>query len=91
MKQFPPETWKPERSDEIKRRIIILSVQPSKEEAAFMESYDLWLEGYRLWERAQGAAAPKKAGASKTDEPKADEKAGKSTKPDVSEMRNKSR
>jgi hypothetical protein len=54
--RFPPREWKPARLEEIKKRIIVLDVFPSDEERAFIENFDLWQEGYRLWQQAQGGA-----------------------------------
>lgn len=53
LKRFPPTDWKPSRLDEIKKRAIILDIFPNEEEQAFMDNYDLWLEGYEMWQRAQ--------------------------------------
>ncbi len=54
LQRFPPRDWKPTRLEEIKKRIIVLDVFPSTEEQAFIENFDLWMEGYRLWQQAQG-------------------------------------
>lgn len=79
LKKFPPDKWKPSRLDDIKRRAIILDVQPSSEESAFMEGYDLWLEGYRLWKAAKAKAEK---------EPEVEEGTEvKTTKPDAAKMR----
>ncbi|MHC4469592.1 MAG: hypothetical protein ACYTDY_16085 [Planctomycetota bacterium] len=79
LKKFPPDKWKPSRLDDIKRRAIILDVQPSSEESAFMDGYDLWLEGYRLWKAAKSKAETVT---------EAEEGAeAKATKPDAAKMR----
>lgn len=49
--RFPPKDWTPARLDEIKRRAIILDIFPNEEESAFIENYDLWLEGYEMWKK----------------------------------------
>jgi hypothetical protein len=54
LKRFPPDKWKPSRLAEIKDRQLILSINPTDEERAFMKSYDLWLEGYELWQKTKG-------------------------------------
>jgi hypothetical protein len=54
LKLYPPSEWKPSRLEEIKRRIVILDVFPSEEERGFIDNYDLWLEGWRLWRESQG-------------------------------------
>ena len=53
MKRFPPQEWKPGKLDELKKRAIILDIFPNEEERVFMDNYDLWLEGYEMWEKAQ--------------------------------------
>ncbi len=60
LERFPPEKWKPSRLEEIKRRAVILDLYPTEEERAFMDHYDLWLQGYELWRREHPEeAAPK--------------------------------
>jgi len=53
LKRFPPEEWKPGKLDELKKRAIIMDIFPNDEERAFMDNYDLWLEGYEMWEKSQ--------------------------------------
>ncbi|MCU0725836.1 MAG: hypothetical protein MUE73_08625, partial [Planctomycetes bacterium] len=57
LKLYPPTDWKPSRLEEIKRRIVILDIFPSDEERGFIDNYDVWLEGYRLWRESQGLSA----------------------------------
>lgn len=53
--RFPPDKWKPARLDEIKRRAIVLDIYPNEEERAFIDNYDLWFEGFELWQRVNEA------------------------------------
>lgn len=50
--KFPPDKWKPDRIDELRRRALIMDVLPGPEEREFLSNYDLWLEGYLEWAEA---------------------------------------
>jgi hypothetical protein len=56
LRRFPPEKWKASRLAEIKDRQLILNIYPSDEDRAFMESYDLWLEGYEIWRKEKASS-----------------------------------
>lgn len=56
LKRFPPEKWKPSRLAEIKDRQLILNIYPSEEDKAFMQNYDLWLEGYEIWRKEKASS-----------------------------------
>jgi hypothetical protein len=53
LKRFPPPDWRPSRLAEIKKRALILDIYPNDEESAFIDNYELWFEGYEIWQKAQ--------------------------------------
>jgi hypothetical protein len=53
LERFPPPEWTPEKLEEIHRRRLILDILPTAEEKAWIENFDVWLQGYLAWAKEQ--------------------------------------
>ena len=53
--RFPPEKWKPTTPADIEHRRIILGVNPTEEDRAFLAVFDEWKKAWDAWSAAQAA------------------------------------
>jgi hypothetical protein len=54
--RFPPSSWSLESPDKIAHRRVILGIQPTDEDMAFLRAFGDWKEAFELWKASQAAA-----------------------------------
>lgn len=55
--KYPPSKWTPDSPAEIEKRRIVMGLQPTDEEKAFLAVFDEWTKAHAAWKAGQEKAA----------------------------------